>query len=58
MNPKLGIDRPVRVGFRMPAGLVERAKRVADSQGESLTALVERALQRELDRLEGKRPES
>jgi predicted HicB family RNase H-like nuclease len=52
MNPKLGIDRGARLGVRLPDSLVTQAKAAAKARGESLTALIQRALERELDRLE------
>jgi hypothetical protein len=35
----------------MPEDLVERAKGAAAARGESLTALIQRAMERELERL-------
>lgn len=56
MAPKKTIDRGRRVSLRMPPELVARALAAAGAQGETLTALVERALEAELARLQAKMP--
>jgi predicted HicB family RNase H-like nuclease len=48
MVPKIGIDRPATLHIRVPKDLLEQARRMAAANGETLTALVERAIKAEL----------
>ena len=51
MTPKIGIDRGYRLTVRIPAGLARELRDAAKAQGETVTAMVERAIRTELERV-------
>lgn len=51
MTPKIGHFRNDRLELRISAELKKRVQAVANAQGETVTALIERALNRELERI-------